>query len=383
MVNFIMKEKKKNYRLLYIIPAFIPGGAEKLSVYFLNKIDRTVFSPALCLFEKKGELLEQLPSDLKAFNLKKKSRFSFFRLVFSLRRTVNRFRPDIIFSRNWYANLTAAITKKLFIMKPSLLVFLEHNDLRDLAGKKLRMRLKKLLMKFIFRWADKIVVVSHGVKKELRRDFNILRKKITVINNAVDIKAINRLKDSEPAELNWFNESIPIIVSMGKLLPRKGFPNLIKAFKIIRAKKDCRLVIIGKGPEMRNLLSLVKLYNLESDVQLTGYIKNPYPLISRAGVFALPSYWEGFGNVIIEAMACGIPSVATNCPYGPEEIIQDNINGLLVPVGDVQTLAESLLKVLDDHELRIRLSQSALIRAVDFDVDRMVKAYEKLAVENA
>jgi glycosyltransferase involved in cell wall biosynthesis len=373
----------KKCRLLYIIPSLVPGGAEKLSVSFLNKIDRNAFDPALCTFERKGELFDQLPKHLSSFNLGKRARLSFFRLLFSLRRTVRRYKPDVIFSRNWYANLISVIAKKAFLFKPRLLVFIEHNELRDLSRKQVKMSVKKIIMHWIFRNSDKVVVVSHGVKKELRKEFHISRKKIAVINNAVDINLIRALKDCEPAKMRWFNETIPVIVSMGKLLPRKGFPDLIKAFKIVRAKRDCRLVIIGQGEEKRNLSALIKLYNLESDMQLAGYLDNPYPSISRAKVFAFPSYWEGFGNVIIEAMACGVPVVATNCPYGPDEIIQDNMNGLLVPVGDVQAMAEALLRILDDHALHARLSQSALGRANDFDVGRMVRAYEQLALEHA
>jgi glycosyltransferase involved in cell wall biosynthesis len=274
-----MKEK---CRLLYIIPSLEPGGAEKLSVSFLNKIDRNLYEPALCYFERKGELFDQLPRQLTTFDLGKKGRFSLLRLLLSLRRVIRRYKPDIIFSRNWYANLVSVMAKKLFFIKPELLVFIEHNDLRDLFNRQIKMRFKKILTRGVFRHADRVVVVSHGVKKELRKDFHLSRKKIAVINNSVDIRMINALKDAGPVKMNWFNESIPVIISMGKLLPRKGFPDLIKAFKIVRAKKDCRLVIIGQGEERRNLSTLIKLYNLESDMQLAGYVENPYPAISRA-----------------------------------------------------------------------------------------------------
>ena len=100
-------------------------------------------------------------------------------------------------------------------------------------------------------------------------------------------------------------------------------------------------------------------------------------------IFVLSSYWEGFGNVIIEAMACGVPVISTRCPSGPDEIITDGENGLLVPVGDVDALAEAILKLLKDEPLRKRLAEAGRRRAEDFRVEKMVAEYERVFEEVA
>jgi glycosyltransferase involved in cell wall biosynthesis len=169
-----------------------------------------------------------------------------------------------------------------------------------------------------------------------------------------------------------------VVVAFGRLISRKGFDDLLKAFRIVRDKMKSRLIIIGDGEEHNNLQNLSYSLSLEDDVTLTGYLDNPYEILSSADVFVLSSRWEGFGNVIIEAMACGVPVISTDCPYGPNEIITHGVNGLLVPVGDVQAMAEAIVTLLRDRALRTSLAEAGRKRAQDFSVDKMVAEYEKV-----
>ena len=133
---------------------------------------------------------------------------------------------------------------------------------------------------------------------------------------------------------------------MGRLSPQKDFRTLLHAFARVRDHVPARLVILGEGPERETLEALVSELGLEEAVALPGWVGNPYPWMVHAGAYALSSRWEGLPSVLIEALYCGVPIVATDCLSGPREILDDGAHGLLVPVGDVDALARGLVSAL-------------------------------------
>jgi glycosyltransferase involved in cell wall biosynthesis len=137
---------------------------------------------------------------------------------------------------------------------------------------------------------------------------------------------------------------------VGRLNEQKDFPTLIRAFKIVYEKsKNARLIILGEGSEREHLMHLIKELGLVDIVSLPGFLQNPFSYMHRSQVFVLPSIHEGFGNVLVEAMACGCPVVSTDCPSGPREILNNGEYGHLVPVGDAAAMAAAILDVLDGH----------------------------------
>ncbi len=150
----------------------------------------------------------------------------------------------------------------------------------------------------------------------------------------------------------------------------KDFSVLIRAFAKVRAKRDCRLVILGEGELRPELEALVRELDVQDSVQLPGFVNNPYAWMSRAELFVLSSAWEGFGNVLVEAMACGATVVSTDCPSGPSEILEGGKWGPLVPVGDVDALAERMLEALSSPT-----DVNAKLRARDFDYAAIVGQY--------
>src|SRR5690606_21887962 len=130
------------------------------------------------------------------------------------------------------------------------------------------------------------------------------------------------VKSAAPLDHHWFApDAPPVVVAAGRLGPEKDFPTLIRAFALVRARRPVRLAILGEGGQRRALQALIDELECGNDIQLPGFQSNPYAWMSRAGVFVLSSRWEGFGNVLVEAMACGAPVVSTACPSGPEEIL--------------------------------------------------------------
>ncbi|MEM2568314.1 MAG: glycosyltransferase, partial [Candidatus Bathyarchaeia archaeon] len=219
------------------------------------------------------------------------------------------------------------------------------------------------LLKATYPRADRIVASSKDLAKDLLEFTGVSVERVRIIYNPYDPE-IER-KANEPLSHPWFsNGQLPVILGVGRLHVQKDFPTLIQAFALVRQNRPCRLVILGEGEERPKLERLVRELGLENDVSLAGFEPNPFKFMKNASVFVLSSKYEGFGNVIIEALACGCPVVSTDCPSGPSEILEDGKWGKLVPVGDVEAMAKAILETLDNPPDRKALQQ----RAMDFHI---------------
>ena len=152
-----------------------------------------------------------------------------------------------------------------------------------------------------------------------------------------------------------------MVLGAGKLKKQKDFATLVKAFAEVRHRRLARLVILGEGPRRGALLALARKLGVAEDIELPGFVANPFAFMARSSVFVLSSAWEGFGNVLVEAMACGCPVVSTDCPSGPSEILEDGRHGPLVPVGDPAGLAKAICEVLDAPRERAALEERASV----------------------
>lgn len=200
----------------------------------------------------------------------------------------------------------------------------------------------------LYQRPDGFVAVSHGISSDLRIELNVRPDRIRVLPNPVVTPSLLEHGRAVP-EHDWFGENEPpVVVAVGGLRQQKDFSTLIRAFARLRRQYQCRLVIIGEGRQMNRLQSLVRELGVVADVDFPGWTSNPYPWIRSATVLALSSLWEGFGNVIVEALALGTPVVATDCPYGPGEILQQGVYGCLVPVRDDAAMARALAETMND-----------------------------------
>ena len=204
------------------------------------------------------------------------------------------------------------------------------------------------------------------------------RERIASIYNPIltdQIKAQSILPVFHP----WFDTGkIPIILGVGRLVPAKDFPTLLKAFAHIRATRPARLVILGEGRERQILENLAIKLEIASDFSLPGFKANPYAYMSRATVFVLSSLLEGLPNALIEALACGCPVVSTNCRSGPQEILANGAFGSLVPVGDERALAKAILNTLEHPSNAERLRA----RAAEFDIQTIAEQYLQVLLPN-
>ena len=225
-------------------------------------------------------------------------------------------------------------------------------------------------MALAYRWADGILAVSHGVADDIVKTLRISKAKVTVAYNPVDIQSARELGEKSPSH-PWFSESgIDVIVAAGRLTKQKDFPTLIRSIARVRSTRDVRLIILGEGEERANLQFLISLLKLDDFIYLPGFELNPFSYFSHAKLFVLSSAWEGLPNVLIQAMACGVPVISTDCPSGPREILENGKWGDLVPVGEDACMARAIVASLTTNE-----HPDATMRAADFNLAIAVDRY--------
>jgi glycosyltransferase involved in cell wall biosynthesis len=206
-----------------------------------------------------------------------------------------------------------------------------------------RQRMVPYLAKRFYPWADFIVGNSQGVADDLSQVIGIPSERIEILYNPV---VTHDLREKAQAPLNhpWFenDHQLPVVLAVGRLTKQKDFPTLIQAFAQVRKTRQARLLILGEGPDREALEALVNRLGLENDVAMPGFVDNPYAFMSRASVFVLSSLWEGLPTVLIEALYCGRPIIATDCPSGPREILANGQHGRLIPLADITALAQAI-----------------------------------------
>ncbi len=373
-----------------VLPHLQTGGTGRQTISLakgLSELENTEVS--LFVLSRDGSLSEELPPEMEkkivysemgmrrsGFPLKKHVR-PVLRIV-SIVRMARRFGPDVIYSR--VRPFPSIIAGKMLGIP--VVIAEMNNPSKGLAtGKSALSRLRTFVMRKISRkLASRIVANSHRLADESKK-FWKLNSKPSVIHNGLDMEFIEK-KSRQGVGHPWLNDdNIPLIVSVGRLVPQKGFNSLIEAFAIVNLRVKARLMIIGRVDKREVKTSLQKQIDslkVGDRVLFAGDKPNPYPLMKAADVYVSSSVYEGFSNSLLEALALGLPIVSTNHDFGADEMIEDNKSGILVPVGDSKAMAEAIVRILEDRELSERLSRNARRRAENFTIAKTASEYEKL-----
>lgn len=365
----------KRHRVLFIIPNLEGGGAERVLVGLIRRISRASFEPHLALMNKRGVYLDDVPADVRVYDLKKGSTLSFFGLQRRIAGMVRRIDADAVLTFINYSNIVALSSRRIYGWKCPVIVS-ERTTLGPSLKPQRFVSLKKFLVRGLYPQAEAVIAVSEGVKTDLIESFAVPKDKIEVIYNPLDIDRLRAL-----AQEDGGGPPASDIIAVGRLTGAKDYPTLLRAFRHVRMKRDAHLVIAGEGEERGALQSLAVRLGVEGSVVWAGFVQNPYALMARSKVFVLSSAWEGFANVLPEAMACGTAVVATDCRSSPGEIIENGVTGLLVPVGDDRALADAILSLLEDDGLRERLTTAAARRVKEFRCEKIISDYESLLAD--
>ncbi|MGB3288401.1 MAG: glycosyltransferase [Burkholderiaceae bacterium] len=363
-----MASRASSDKLALFIPSLHGGGAERVMVSLANGLAAKGLDVDLVLARKAGIYLADVSPLVRIVDLQAShTRQTLQPLARYLRREC----PATLVSAMNYVNIIASWACRIAKV-PTRLVLTEHANLSQLLSDSNRGMAWCLpwLMRPAYARADAIIAVSDGVARDLAQRLGCAPQRIHTRHNPIDTAAL-AAKSAEPLDHPWFAPGEPpVIVAAGRLSPEKDFPTLIRAFALLRARRPLRLAILGEGGQRQALEAQIGALPCKEDILLAGFQPNPSAWMGRAAAFVLSSRWEGFGNVLVEAMACGTPVISTACPSGPEEILGQGRWGRLVPVGDPAALAQAMDDTLaDPHPPDVRR------RAQDFNADLVVESY--------
>ena len=348
------------------LPNLAGGGAERSMVTLANGIAERGFRVHLVLAKKQGVYFDEVSDKVEVIFLNApRTILSFPHLI----RYLQRHRPAALISALENANLVAiwsklltGLPRRLIVTERSLSTLLFHSHPR------LELRILPFLTSLFYRYADQIVAVSKGVEEHLRAK-GVPADKIAVVYNPIDLNRIVSLA-KDPILHPWFSQAkLPIILSVGRLSFEKNFVLLLQALRALIERVEARLLILGEGEDRPILERKVRALGLEGKVDMPGFDPNPFKYMKRAAVFVLPSRFEGLPGVLIQAAALSVPIVATDCPGGSKEILEDGKWGALVPLEDPIAMAKAI-----ERGLRGELPDPSP-RAQDFAAEKVVEQY--------
>lgn len=355
---------------LAVVLASVPmGGVGKMRVHLINEIARRGFQVDLVLADRNSPYLGLIRPEICVRDIA--TSHAVFGIP-GLAGYLLKARPRVLLTQRIRVNVLTLRARALVRHPPRTFVTVNVNMTSKLAGHPPRKRARELeqLRKYYLR-NDGIIAVSHGVAEDAAGLIGCPVDRIRVAPNPTVTPELLNLA-AAPLEHRWFAPGAPpVILGVGRLMRQKDFPTLIRAFAALRRERDCRLVILGEGPERARLEALVNDLGLRDVVELPGFVSNPYAYMARAGVFVLSSLFEGLPNALTEALAVGAPLVSTDCPNGPREILEGGRHGPLVPIADEAALTDAMRRVLDHPPDRAALRAAAQ----RYTVERSATAY--------
>ncbi len=381
-------------KIAFVINSLSNGGAERT----ISNITRNLGGGYSCdiIVNNDSEVAYPVEGNVISLGLKaekNKLKFgyqilAFVKRIVTLRRIKKEKKYDAVFSFSESASIANILSGKSYCK----VIVSVRIHLSSMAGEWLYRFIGFPIIRVIYNHADKIVAVSEGVRYDLIDNFGIDESHIITIPNGCDLARIDKLaseelSDSEKIALSGEN----VIVTMGRLDYQKGQRHLIRALKHVKDEGvDFKLLVLGQGPMLENLEEMVESYGLHDNVIFMGFCENPFRILHNADIYVLPSLFEGMGNSLIEAMACGLPCISTDHDSGAREILAPDTDariknktsvehasyGVLVPVPDGKTvtnkehlsneevmMAAAIEEMLTKEDIRNRYRQKAIERA--------------------
>ncbi|HEX5512962.1 MAG TPA: glycosyltransferase, partial [Gammaproteobacteria bacterium] len=319
---------------------------------------------------RSGPFLDRLPESVRVVELGREPE----QILQALAHFLQQERPAWLISAKLKDDQLAATARRL-AKASTRLIFRVGNPLAHRLRSKSRNPLHRWLMarrlRRLYAQADAYIAVSQGIADDLTQDLRVPAEKIWVLPNPTVTSELFEAAQRHPGHPWLAVGQPPVILAVGGLRQQKDFPTLVRAFARLRRDRECRLIILGDGRQGTSLLKLAARLGVAEDVDLPGWVENPFAYMARAAVFVLSSRWEGICNVLIEAAALGTPVVATDCISGPREILQGGRFGRLTPVGDARAMAAAIEAVLADPPAAEHTRQAAL----PFHAQNSLRAY--------
>lgn len=327
-------------KLALFLPSLEGGGAERVFVQLANEFAASGLRVDLVLASAQGPYLRDVSTRVRIVDLESPR---LLRALLKLRRYLRAERPATMLSGLDHANV-AAIAACRFAASGTRCVISIRSVPTEVYRRAETRRGELLvpLMRISYRFADAIVANSRAVALDLSRLLRVPLDDIHVIYNPLNLARI-AAQGQQPPDHVWMTEGAPaVVLGVGSLTPLKDFATLIRAFAIFRSRRECRLVILGEGPERARLESLAREAGIAADVYMPGFVENPFAWMRAASVIVSSSLTEGCPNALMQALALDTPIVSTNCVGGSAELLENGRWGRLVPVGQPGAMAAAI-----------------------------------------
>lgn len=362
------------------IALFLPsqrlgGGAERVMLNLAQGLALRGAPVDIVHVNAAGPFFDQLSSDVRLISLNARhTRTSLPALLRYLRRV----RPAVVVANLLSGSILGLMAKKALFGKIPVVVRYDHVFSMRYAAAGCKGRISMKLAGRLWRSADAVVAVSRGAAQDLERNVPGIAHLLQAIANPA-VWPDHLKQAGMPVEHPWFGDrDVPVILSVGRLVPQKNHANLLRAFAELLKSRPARLVILGEGPLRRRLTDLARRLGVAQAVDFPGFQGNPFPFMAKASVFVLSSDHEALPLALIEALACGTPVVSTDCPHGPREILEGGKWGRLVPVRDERALAKAILDILDHPIAAEALKARANFYSVDACTDQYLNLFTRL-----
>ena len=392
---------KKNIAI--IIPVLTNGGAERVASNLSLYLSKRKFNKYIILFD--GERIEYpfdgnlIDCKIKAVNHPIGKLVNLIRRILKLKKLKRQFHIHTSISLLDSANIANVFSKT----KDKIILSVRNYKSKSSQG--FYGTLYDYIIKTFYNQADKLIAVSEGVKGDLVKNYAVNEDKIKVIYNFYDLNKISILSEEKIENKYTKIFDFPVIINVGRLSKQKGQWHLIRAFKKIKEEiENLKLIILGKGEIEEYLKQLILELNLKEDVHIIGFQENPFKFIAKSEIFVFPSLYEGFPNALVEAMACGIPIISSDCKSGPRELLALELNmnrcihtveyaeyGLLIPVCDGKyyqandsltdeemILAKSIIELYSNKKALAEYREKSVKRASEFSTEKIISQYENI-----
>jgi glycosyltransferase involved in cell wall biosynthesis len=363
-----MKKQKK----LALFTAFSGrGGVERVNHNLLRGLSEYPLQVDLLAVTGKNGVLPEIPWD-NVRVIRFRTRHSQLALL-ELASYLKLEKPDVMLVAKYRAIRMAVVARWLSGLKVPLVGQLHNKLSNPVSGNRAwQHRLHLAPARWLLPGVDKFICVSGGVAEDISRVVGISPQRIVTIANPVI--APGDTTDALQAETHpWCrDQSVPLVLGAGRLSREKDFSTLIQAFGLLCRQRDCRLLILGEGSQRPVLEAKIQTLGLQDRIALPGYTTHLPAYLAGASLVVLSSIWEGSGNVLVEALAQGIPVVSTDCE-GPREILANGRYGLLVPVGDASAMAQAMLRTLDEHLPAAMLKEAVRAYSIQESTKRYIE----------
>lgn len=333
---------RETRRLALLLPDMSGGGAERVALALMRDFLARGHPVDLVLVNARGVLLPLVPPEVRIVDL---GAATLRQALLPLVRYLRLKRPHALHAMMWPLTVIAVLAR-LMTRAPTRIVLSDHIALsKQYGGSPRTLRALRWTVRLLYPLADARILVSASAADDLAAMSGLPRRAIEIVHNPLDLPA--GLKRDRSAK-DWVDDDAARILTLGVLKPQKNHALLLRAFALVRARRAARLAIVGDGALRPALERLAGELGIADAVIFAGYDLDPWPWLASADVFALSSDYEGFGNVLVEALHAGLPVVSTDCDSGPREILDDGAHGRLVPCGDPAALAAAIEGAIDD-----------------------------------